>query len=262
MPTPVATTRQNARAFARAHPHLALHVLAERDGEPPTIGVARGTVMDAAAERMARRDGGLVATTDADSVVADDWIAANLHELRDVDAVGGRVIPATFREADGLDHRYRFAIVRLESMLAPQAHDPWPRHGNHQGASLAMRTAAYARAGGVPAVRVLEDFGLVDALLATGATLRHSLRVRVVTSTRREGRAYGGFATHMHDLDEHVAGRRPYLVEHPADTIARIIASSPGIARPLVPIDAAIGSLEGYARTLEASAARPARINA
>ncbi len=223
-------TGAQVRALARRRPQFAVHVV-----EAPLapfashVGYARRSAMNAAAARVQWASSrGIVATTDADTVVSPVWIAETIAELALVEALGGRVVPAPLaeRSADGerrtyaLEHRYRYAVVRLETLLDPVAHDPWPRHGNHQGASLALRVAAYRQVGGTPPLPVLEDLALYKALLRADVSFRHSLRVRVTTSGRRTSRVEGGFAAQLHAIDAHVDGRATYLVEHPAETIA------------------------------------------
>jgi len=96
-------TARRARAFKAKHPEIALHVLEQHSVDAqPHAGHARGAVMALAAERMTtsgRR--GIVATTDADSRVGDQWIAATLRALSHVDAVGGHIIPDIPRAGPG-----------------------------------------------------------------------------------------------------------------------------------------------------------------
>jgi glycosyltransferase involved in cell wall biosynthesis len=223
-------TARRVNAFAAARPHLAIYV-AESTLPPHQrhVGFARRAGMNVAATRMrGAGSSGIVATTDADTLVSPDWIARTIEELRAVEAVGGRVVPGpsvASGGADGgrvyaLEHRYRYAVVRLETLLDPSVWDPWPRHGNHQGASFALRARTYGRVGGTPALPVLEDLALYQALLRADVTFRHSLRVRVLTSGRRTSRVEGGYASQLYAIDAHVAERATYLVEHPNETLA------------------------------------------
>jgi hypothetical protein len=72
--------------------------------------------------------------------------------------------------------------------------DPWPRHCEHSGASIAVTLDAYRRAGGIPAVALGEDRAFFDALRRVDARIRHESKVRVVVSGRIHGRAVGGMA--------------------------------------------------------------------
>ena len=70
------------------HPVLHTVVLAARTG----VGHARRLGMDLAHERLLAlgREDGLIASTDADTVVADDWLATQMELVRaGASAVGG-----------------------------------------------------------------------------------------------------------------------------------------------------------------------------
>jgi hypothetical protein len=134
------------------------------------------------------------------------------------------------------ENAYQFAVARLASILAPNAADPWPRHWQRSGPSFAVRVEAYERCGGVPPVRTLEDVALYDALEAAGARIRHSLRVRVVTSGRLRARASGGFGDRISEWSERCGNATaPLLVDDPAVTVARILGDLPP-ALPPVPV--------------------------
>lgn len=163
-------------------------------------GGARRAAMDRAAD-LAGADG-IVMTTDADSRVDPAWIAANIAELdAGADAVAGIItfdadaraeLPALAARSD--EWRLASLHARLEHLLDPRPHDPWPRHIWAWGASLALTVAAYRTVGGVPRIALAEDRALADALDAAGLRLRRSLAPVVYTSPRRSGRAPGGFA--------------------------------------------------------------------
>jgi len=135
-------TAARVRAFASRHERFALHVV--EAALPPLerhIGHARRTAMNAAAARVrAAGSRGIVASTDADTRVSSEWIARTIAELRSVEAVGGRVLPETpsgrdaenIARAYALEHRYQYAVVRIETRPDPGDYEPWPRHGNHQ----------------------------------------------------------------------------------------------------------------------------------
>jgi len=231
-------TADRVRAFAADHPAWAIHAVeAPPPGGPPHVGHARGTAMALAADRMTADDrDGIVATTDADTRVGPRWIAATMRALETVDAVGGRVATEPPTEAGGraalaLDRHFKHAIVALECVLDPVPWDTWPRHSNHQGASLALHARLYRRIGGVPALAALEDLGLYRALLLADARFRHDVAVQVVTSARRVSRIHGGYASDLDALDAHVRGERPFLVQHPVDMAA--VLRNRGIVRTL-----------------------------
>lgn len=196
-----------AAALQKAYPALRLH-LAEVMLPPETahVGTARRLVMDAACRRLHRagRPRGVILTTDADSAVAPDWIAATLAEVTaGADAVGGRVqlfpeekaqMASHARRLFLLDVGYRRAVEALADRLDPTPHDPFPRHHQHFGASLAVTAETYARVGGLPPLPSSEDVALYRAIRRVDGRFRHSPRVRVRTSARVLGRASGGMA--------------------------------------------------------------------
>ncbi len=197
---------QVANGWKANNSHVALHIV-ERTIPPPQahVGTARRWLMDTAWHRLRDTSGvrGIL-STDSDSVVAPDWIARTLLALkRGADAVGGQIrlkagevesLPDGARRAYWLDRRYQRLVARLESLLDPFAHDPWPRHLEHFGASLACTPEAYARSGGMPAVCPLEDVAFTTELLEVGARLRHDPDVVVYTSARLDGRAEIGLS--------------------------------------------------------------------
>jgi hypothetical protein len=194
-----------ARAWALRHPGFQLQVV-ERTLPPEQahVGTARRMLMDTAWHRLRGRSGAAMLSTDADTVVAKDWIAQNLAALeRGADAVGGMIalkpgdlekLPEGARRGYLRDRRYQRLVAQLEDRLDPQACDPWPRHLQHFGASLACTPEIYARAGGLPAVKPLEDVAFVNQLRRAGARLRHEPKVKVYTSSRLHGRAEVGLS--------------------------------------------------------------------
>lgn len=197
-----------AARWARAHPDIALHTI-ERDlpqGQAHA-GTARRLLMDTAWQRLGGEQAtGVCAilTTDADSVVAPDWIAQNLAALHaGAEAVGGAItirredleaLPEHVRRCYEADRCYAACIAELEDLLDPQPGDPCPRHLDHFGSSLACTTRAYGRVGGLPAVPALEDEAFVDSLRQADIPLRHEPAVRIATSARLDGRTGMGFA--------------------------------------------------------------------
>jgi GT2 family glycosyltransferase len=166
------------------------------------VGWARRLAMDAAADALQRADD-VVLTTDADTLVAPDWIAANLRALEaGCDAVAGAAhLMRGERNQLAPDHRRRLlragkyftALAYLRAEQAP-AHDPWPRHDYEGGASIALRLWLYRAIGGSPVLPTGEDRALFEAVRALGGRVRHAPDVRVFTSCRLTGRAEGGTA--------------------------------------------------------------------
>jgi len=169
-------------------------------------GEARARAMEAAAALLERagQPEGLLLTTDADSRVAPDWLAATRAEMdAGAEAVAGWVehdpmeaalLPAALARRIARENAYEALLAELETRLDPLAADPWPRHRMASGASLAVRLPAFRRVGGLPRVPVGEDRAFCAALAAADIRLRHSRTVRVLTTCRTEGRATGGAA--------------------------------------------------------------------
>ena len=168
-------------------------------------GAARRIAMDHAAD-LAGPDGVLL-TTDADGRVPSDWVAANLAALADgAEAVAGRIeiepegakrIPTHLHEADAAECAYAALLDEIDALLDPDPADPWPRHDEHAGASIAVTVPAYHRAGGMPPALFAEDRAFFAALRRVDARIRHAPDLRVVVSARTVGRAQGGMADTM-----------------------------------------------------------------
>lgn len=202
-------TARVARDIRRSYPQHQVHVCEVTfPPEQANIGNVRRWLMNLAAERLGgfahpRR---IIASTDADTVVAPDWLAAIASEIAaGADAVGGRIIMG--HAGDGTDPalrryhlndvRFLHLIVELESRLDPVEHDPWPRHHQHFGANLATTVGAYLKVGGLPNVTALEDMAYFETLRRADARVRHSPNVRVRTSSRRDGRVALGLSTQL-----------------------------------------------------------------
>jgi hypothetical protein len=200
------------------------------------VGQARRLLMDAAAQRLETTAGpqGLILSTDADTQVAPDWVAACQAEVATgVAAVGGRILTrpeasayppredmAAVRRTQLRDATYRLLRDQLESQIDPCQTDPWPRHHQHFGASLAVTVAAYRQVGGLPVVRYLEDEALWQALSRHDLPLRHSPRVRVSTSARQQGRVEVGLSWQLREWASHAQERREPEVDCPRQQAA------------------------------------------
>ncbi len=192
-------TPEHVANFAAAHPSLRLHAveLAQSRG----VGRARRHGMDLACERLLQvgRADGLIASTDADSVVAEDWLACQLElAARGAQAIGGR-IELLADEALGLSRqavgeREQRSVERLRSVRSTAALQAASDHHQFSGASLAITAATYRRCGGLPVRAALEDEALERELTARGVAIHRSAQVRVSTSARTGGRAPRGLA--------------------------------------------------------------------
>ena len=198
-------------AIARRH-HVGVRRVAARN-----VGRARAA---GAATLLARRTPPVwLATTDADSVVPRDWLAAQLA-ARDagVDAWVGTVAVTDWA---GLPHP-----VRHHYRAAYDAGvRPGDAHGHVHGANLGIGADAYRAIGGFPPRATAEDVALVAALDRAGYRVVRDRANPVVTSARTVGRAPDGFAGHLRTLARHV------------------MPASPG-SPPAPPLDTAAGSRE------------------
>ena len=224
-------SREVAAAAAALSPQLRLTVIETH--YPPDrahVGSARRAAMEHAAG-MAGPEG-VILTTDADAVPSDRWIEANLDAIvSGADLVGGRILGDPEEEAalgPGFLRRARlhaeYARLRdeLAALIDPLPHDPWPRHQDHTGGSLAVRAAVYARVGGISPLPFREDLAFVSKVRAAGYRLVHPLDVVVTVSARTRGRAKGGMADCLTAWLREEAEGLPVLVEAPTAVEARL----------------------------------------
>lgn len=128
-----------------------------------------------------------IACTDADSLVAEDWLVAQL-------SLGADMVCGTVQVRDWGDiqlpvqQRYTDAYTQADG------------HRHIHGANLGFCTAAYLRAGGFEHLAVDEDVSLVRAFERDGACITWSCMPQVITSARLHGRASGGFADYLRGL--------------------------------------------------------------
>ncbi|AOX19557.1 glycosyltransferase [Kozakia baliensis] len=148
---------------------------------------------------------GLIFSTDADSRVGPGWIRNTIRAFGNfqVGAVFGRAlldpneaddIPAHLQADDDAELAYGALLERIGTILSPDAHDPWPRHSERSGASIAVTCEALAMTGGIPLIPTGEDRAFYAALRSAGVPVRHAPDVWVWVSARVVGRAAGGMA--------------------------------------------------------------------
>jgi len=193
------------------------------------VGSARRLAMDLAAREA---PSGVILTTDADAVPADDWVERNLRAVHaGADIVGGRIIGDPQEEArlgSGFLRRAatysRYDALRdeLASVIDPLEHDPWPRHRDHTGASIAVCSQVYAAVGGMEPLPFREDRAFVSRVVAAGYRLSHPLDVTVTVSARTCGRAPGGMADCLRSWLKEEAEGAPILLECPRQIEERL----------------------------------------
>jgi len=151
-------------------------------------GAARAVGVERLLERLAASplERLWLASTDADTVVPDDWVA---RQLRLADA--GAVATAGVVAVDTFDGHPADVQTRFRS-----AYDG-PRDEQHphvHGANLGVRGDAYVAVGGWLPLAVGEDHELWRALTDRGFETASPRSLTVTTSGRATGRAPGGFA--------------------------------------------------------------------
>jgi glucosyl-3-phosphoglycerate synthase len=188
-------------------PRLTVHVV---PGPGRGAGPARATGMDVGCARLEAvgREDGLIASTDADSIAAPDWIARQLEAIAGgAEAIGGEILLDP-DEAAGLPPG---VLAEREAQLASRTREAAARgpaeHAHFSGASLGVTPRAYRRAGGMAWLAALEDQELEDRLVATGVRIHRLRPVSVVTAARTEGRAERGLARDL-ELARWLAERR------------------------------------------------------
>lgn len=201
-------TEARAAEVSADHPDLRLYFL---DGPGSGSGLARRVGMEKACERLLESRGpeGLVCSTDADTVVAPDWLAT---QLRAVDAgaraIGGRIdlggaeeLPPEVRRWHSENSRSRYEKLLANPYLSGMA-----EHWQFSGASLSLTAGTYRSVGGLRPLESLEDEHLEEALQENGVPIERLLSVRATTSARLVGRASRGLS---YDLSRAATGRGP-----------------------------------------------------
>jgi len=204
---------------------------------PPGIasaGEARRLALDHAAALAGKE--GILLTSDADAVPAPDWLEKNLREFaRGADVVCGAAFidpadEARIRPGLRFDDLREVFLLQLQdeirALLDPDPADPWPRHQQESGASIAIRAAIFAQAGGAPRVPSGEDRALVERLRRVDARIRHAPEITIRVSGRQVGRAAGGMAETISRRIHRQDALTDEQVEPSVDAYRRAIAKS------------------------------------
>ena len=185
----------------------------------PNAGLARRRAM-ALGLSVLSADDSMIVSTDADSVPDPDWLVANRAALEVADVAAGRIVrsggaPNTVQDRVEAYYDGLFALRRTIDPV------PWEAARTHHytsGASLAFRKGVYRDLGGFEPLPSAEDARLVDAAHRAGLRVRRDAAIRVETSARRVGRATGGLADHLRQLDSGIAAA---TMAHPDDMVWR-----------------------------------------
>ncbi len=159
------------------------------------VGSARALGAELAIAQGAR----WLSFTDADTTVPSDWL--NMQMRCRKDAVCGVI--------DVVDWTGHAKEVQDEF------YDTYRDTYGHQhihGANLGCSTVAYKNAGGFQSLAFNEDVALVDALVASGATIAWSNQVRVFTSARINSRAPRGFGATLRAASQRLLETIPFAV--------------------------------------------------
>jgi GT2 family glycosyltransferase len=230
-------TDDTARVIATLPPAASnIHVI-ECSLPPPFAGAgeARRIAMEHAATLACSLAGdGVLLTTDADGQVGEDWIAANLAAIAmGADVVCGQaivhciealMIPQYLHDDNVIEVAYGQLLDEIAAVMDPDPADPWPRHTEESGASIAVTMRAFNKAGGMPKVLSGEDRAFLHSLRRIDAKIRHAPGLKVTVSGRVEGRAEGGMAETIKRRIVQQDEFTDATIEPAADAIRRIQA--------------------------------------
>ncbi|AKD58567.1 glycosyl transferase family 2 [Spirosoma radiotolerans] len=219
-----------ARRYQQKYPAFHLHIAqVHLPPEKANIGTVRRMLMDEAYRRLTSlgRSDGIIASTDGDTVVDSHWVYNIMLEMaKGNDAVGGRILTRPDQSSVRLFHlrdvMYRTLVAKAEALFDPCLHDPWPRHFQHFGASIAVTCHMYEQVGGLPETPYLEDEAFYRALLRIDAKVRKSPHVKVYTSTRLQGRVAVGFSEQLRYWSIMNQGNQCQLAEPAGAVITRL----------------------------------------
>ncbi|MEX1236211.1 MAG: glycosyltransferase family 2 protein [Roseovarius sp.] len=165
------------------------------------VGTARRMGCDHAMGRMPHLR--YILTTDADCIVAPNWVARNVGHLQSADAVCGKIdlLEAERGILDGMDQalaategHYRTLVQSVYARHVASARGLDRTHGEAAGASLAFRKTAYLAVGGFAQITCGEDRQIVRAMRLADYRVRHVDDVVARASCRLTGRALGGMS--------------------------------------------------------------------
>jgi glucosyl-3-phosphoglycerate synthase len=249
-------TLERIREVAAGAAGFALHTieLAQAQG----VGVARRIGMDCAHERLLAlaTPGGLIASTDADTVVASDWLAVQLELVaRGARAIGGEIAlhqgEADALPAGILDQRRRRAAERMQAVVAAAtgSRPALTEHHHFSGASMSLTAQTYSDCGGLPERAALEDEALEYELNQLRIPIERSKAVRVRTSARTDGRAQRGLARDLAHASWRA--RRSYAAsEFPLARLLEAKHATIALVLPTREVEATIGPIAARAQRL------------
>lgn len=250
-------TEDRAREVVLESPELRLHFL---EGPAEGAGHARRVGMETACARLLElgRKDGLISSTDADTVVAPDWLAAQFACIEQgARAIGGRIELAEDEDLPNgvAGWRAERGHRRHMDLLSEPANGEEPRYLEHwqfSGASLALTAEVYREVGGLEPRAALEDEHLERILRQRGVPIERPLSVRVTTSARLVGRAERGlsrdlalaswFRNNTYDADAFDAGE---LLAHKRHTVSLVLIADEDSGD----LDAALEAVSAHERS-------------
>ena len=134
-----------------------------------------------------------LACTDADSVVAVDWLVQQIEHIshQSTDVICGVV------DVDSWAH----LTLQTRARYIDHYHDKMG-HPHIHGANLSFSSDAYLAVGGFAHIPCHEDVDLVGKFEAQSYAITWSNRVRITTSSRLQARASKGFAAFLNNLEQ------------------------------------------------------------
>lgn len=165
------------------------------EGPAAGAGWSRRTGLDHALAAAAAHDepGALIATTDADTIVPPEWLAA-MHGLLDrgAEVLAGDVLLEASADPQLVAAREHRVALRLGELRDAQ---PLAAHPHFAGSNLGFTARALGALRPLPAPFALEDEALHARCLERGLNVTHDDSFAVRTSARTHGRAAIGLAT-------------------------------------------------------------------
>ncbi len=188
------------------------------------IGFARRLCLDLAATLPGVE---YLLSTDADTLVAEDWVACAIAGLRETEMVCGKVTvdPA---ELAALPDSVSICGA-VEGILAALLTEIWHKitgpatHGflnKGSGANLAIRSDSYRQSGGLPTLMTSEDRAMHTLFQRQGRSIAHDSTMLVTTSCRLVSRTKQGMAD---CLRARAADPNPFI-DGQLTTLAHLIA--------------------------------------
>ena len=193
-------TLETSHQMQRTAPNIKIKSY-DLHGERASAGEARRLALHHAVELAGN---GLILTTDADAAPDRNWIAENLAAINagadvvcgiaEIDNADARYLPHRLKSDDAREKLLLRSLDEITSLVDPEHADPWPRHQQNSGASIAVKAGLLRKLGGAPHVATGEDRALIREMQRIDARIRHTPRIKVKVSGRLDGRANGGMA--------------------------------------------------------------------